>query len=230
MALKVIATGLPRTGTSSLKVALQTLGFGPCQHMDNLFNAPHLVDQWIELFETGTTDFKLLFADFQSITDFPGCLNYRQLLEAYPDAKVILNRRDPESWYESLLKTVYAVVPKTPETKAILQAKGNLDAKFKGVQKGMALVEVYLLNRFFDGDFLNKEQAIKRYLQHEAEVRAFVPANQLLELPLGAGWEPLCDFLDVSVPAEEYPYKNKRHDFLQQLGSLLEGGGTLQIK
>jgi hypothetical protein len=230
MNVRVIATGLPRTGTSSLKAALQEIGYGPCQHMENLFNTPRLVGLWIELFETGTTDFNALLEGFQSTSDFPGCLHYQKLMEVHPDAKIILNQRDPEQWYESIVKTIYAVVPRTEEEKANLNEKAKQSPKFAGMAKGLKFVDDYLLSGFLGGNILDKDDAIKRYLAHEAEVKAFVPADRLLELPLGAGWKPLCEFLDVPVPTSEYPFKNKRNDFLKQLGGAIKGGGDLTIK
>lgn len=227
---RVLATGLPRTGTSSLKAALQQLGFGPCQHMEDLFNNPHLIDLWIQLFETGNTDFSALLDGYQSTTDFPGCLHYQKILEVHPTTKIILNQRDPEEWYESILKTIYVVVPRTDEQKAALNEKAKHSPKFAGMAKGLKFVDDYLLTGCLGGTILDKEETIKRYRAHEAAVKAFVPSGQLLELPLGAGWEPLCDFLQVPVPQEEYPYKNKRNDFLQQLGGAIQGGGQLTIK
>ncbi|MEM9836195.1 MAG: sulfotransferase family protein [Bacteroidota bacterium] len=230
MSLQVMAVGLPRTGTSSLKAALQMLGFGPCQHMDNLFSAPDLVDLWIELYETGQTDFNTLFADFHSVTDFPACFCYRELMAAYPDVKVILNYREPGSWYASMLRTIHAVVPTTPEEKAALLEKGQTDPRFLAIAKALALVEVYLLDRPFGGQFLDKGKAIQRYEQHYAAVRQYVPAPQLLEVELGMGWESICNFLEVEVPSESYPFKNKTNDFQEQIGKMITGGGELTIK
>lgn len=230
MALEILAVGVPRTGTSSLKAALNTLGFGGCMHMDELFNQPHLVDYWIELYETGTTDFDVLFDGYRSSTDFPGCFQYEPLRNQYPDLKVILNYRDPASWYESMMKTVYPTVPKTAEAKAMLAEKGKDNPRFLGIAKTLALVEVYLLNRHYGGDFLNREKTIATYLDHCERVRREVPAGQLLEWEVSQGWEPLCAFLGVPVPEEDFPFKNKRADFQAQLGKMLSGGGKLTIK
>lgn len=113
MGIKVIGAGGPRTGTASLRQALETLGFGKCYHMEHLFNHPEQLPLWHELFETGSTDFDSLFDGFQSTVDFPGYQNYNAIFKKYPDAKVVLANRDPEEWYQSALNTVYAATPQT---------------------------------------------------------------------------------------------------------------------
>lgn len=231
MSLQILAVGLPRTGTSSLKQALIDLGFGKCMHMDELFNQPELVDLWVELYETGKTDTERLFAGYQSSTDIPGALLYKELMAAYPDLKIILNVRDAESWYTSMSNTVYPAVPKTDEVKAEMKRKGDeVHPRFHGIAKTLALVEVYLLNRFLEGDFENKEKAIAKFNEHEAAVKDFVPADQLLTFDVKDGWAPLCEFLDVEVPETDFPFKNTTANFQQQIGGMLKGGGKLEIK
>lgn len=229
MSLKVLGLGLPRTGTSSLKAALELLGFGQCAHMEGLFANPVKTGQWIELFETGTTDYANLFDGYQSSTDFPGCLLYPELSTQYPDLKFVLGLRDPEQWYESMLKTVYAAVPHTEEARSELRTKGALSPKFYSIGKALGLVDVYLFQRFLAGEFLDKEATIARYLAFQNEVRTCVPAHQLLEFDVQQGWEPLCAFLGVPVPDAPFPYKNKRLDFQQQIGKMLSSGGELTI-
>ncbi len=230
MSLQVIAVGPPRTGTSSLKVALQSLGFARCMHMDELFNQPNLVDHWIELFETGKTDFATLFAGYQSSADFPGCLAYRELMAHYPEAKFIVNYRDADAWYDSMLETVYAFVPRTAEQKQSLLEKGEQDPRYLGIAKTLALVEVYLLERHYAGQFADRERTIARYHRFFTEVRETIPASRRLDYRLGDGWEPLCSFLGKDVPTESFPFKNKRQDFITQVGGMISGGGKLKIK
>lgn len=230
MGLKIIGGGGPRTGTASLKTAFETLGFGECQHMENLFNRPELVDNWIEFFETGKTDFDTLFDGFQSTTDFPGYLMYKELLAQYPDAKVVLNLRDPEEWYESFSKTVFRFVPQTPEQKAKLQPKIEASERFRNIAKTLGLVEVYLLKRHYKDEFLNKQQTLAIYRRFNEEIRANVPKEQLLEYRVSDGWEPLCEFLEVPVPDTDFPVRNKRKQFIAQLTKMMESGGKLEIK
>ena len=122
MSMKVIGVGGPRTGTASLKDALEILGFGRCYHMEWLFNHQEDLKYWHELFNTGKTDFDRLFQGCQSTVDFPGYLNYKALYKQYPEAKFILNDRDPEAWYESAKHTVHSVTPTTiPEKMKMLR-------------------------------------------------------------------------------------------------------------
>src|SRR5437879_5336365 len=107
--MKLIGAGFPRTGTMSTKVALEQLGFGPCYHFVTQFERPRDIDVWEMLAEGKTVDWRMLFADFHSVVDSPASIFYKQLMEVYPDAKVLLNVRDPNTWYESTLHTVYAV-------------------------------------------------------------------------------------------------------------------------
>lgn len=231
MSLQILAVGLPRTGSSSLKQALIDLGFGGCMHMDELFNQPKLVDLWIELYETGKTDTETLFSGYQSSTDFPGALLYKELLAVYPDLKIIINNRDAESWYKSMINTVHDVVPHTEEDKAVLKKKGeDIHPRFLGIAKTLELVEAYLFEKYFGGDFLDKEKTIARYNEHTDRVRAEVPASQLFEFDVKDGWDPLCEFLDVPVPTEDFPFKNKTKDFQEQVGGMIKGGGALKIK
>ncbi len=213
-----------------MKVALQALGFGNCAHMQELFGNPVKRNQWIELFETGKTDFDDLFAGYQSSTDFPGCLLYAELAEQYPGLKFILTLRDPEDWYESVLRTVYDVVPHTQEAKNALLLRGETNPKLKSIAGGLELVEEYLLQQHYAGEFLDKEATIARYLAFQNELRTRVPAQNMLEFKISDGWEPLCAFLGVPVPNEPFPFKNKRKDFQEQIGKMIHTGGELAIK
>jgi len=230
MALKVIGAGGPRTGTASLKTAFETLGFGECQHMETLFNRPELVDHWVEFFETGKTDLEALFDGFQSTSDFPAYLMLPQLLEKYPDAKFVLTLREPESWYESAIRTVYAYTPKTFRQKLKLLPKKIKSPRFRGIAKTLRLVEVYLWKRQYQGQFLNKEKAIEIYEQTNEKTRALIPKDQLLEYRISDGWEPLCEFLGVPVPDVPFPHRNQRDQFIAQLSKMMSSGGTFKIK
>lgn len=230
MGLKVIGAGGPRTGTASLKTALEIIGFGKCYHMEGLFNNPDQVKYWVELFETGTTDFDTLFEGYQSTVDFPGYMVYKELLGKYPDAKVVLNLRDPEEWYDSAINTVYAATPQTLGQKLNIMKKMIASSRFRKIAKTFRLAERYLWGRQFQGDFKNKAKAIEIYNRFNDEVRAFVPADQLLEFRVSDGWEPLCNFLGVPVPVEPFPFKNKRKEFKEQMGRMLSTGEQLQLK
>ena len=230
MSLKVIGAGGPRTGTASLHDALEILGFGNCYHMQHLFNNPDDIKYWVELFETGTTDFESMLDGFQSTVDIPGYLHYKKFLELYPDAKVVLSNRDPEEWYESAINTVYAVTPQTIGQKLGMLKKMILSKRFRKISKAFMLVEKYLWKGHYQGKFKDKEHTLNIYRNFNQEVIDSVPADQLLLFDPKDGWEPLCNFLEVPVPNVPYPFKNKRKEFKEQIREMMETGGQLTLK
>jgi len=230
MALKVIGAGGPRTGTASLKDALEILGFGKCYHMEYLFNHPEQVKYWHELFDTGTVDFNAMFEGFQSTVDFPGYLNYKALFNKYPDAKVILNDRDPEEWYDSAINTVHAATPQTLGQKLNLMKKMLLSSRFRKIAKSFMLVEKNLWKKHYHGQFKDKELALQIYKDFNEDIKSSIPEDQLLVYQIKDGWAPLCDFLNVPVPDAAFPYKNKRKEFKEQIAQMMNTGGHLKLK
>lgn len=118
--MKVIGAGFGRTGTMSLKAALEELGYGPCYHMTDVFEHPEHIRMWEAATRGEPVDWDELFAGYQATVDWPGAAFYRELMEVFPDAKVLLSLRDPEKWYESTRNTIYATVNPSPEMIAAL--------------------------------------------------------------------------------------------------------------
>ena len=112
MNLEIIGAGLARTGTMSLKLALEQLGYGPCFHMIEMLKDPHQLKLLDVSHPQGSPKWSLFFEGYRSTTDYPACLYYKELLDLNPNAKVILTVRDPDSWYESVKNTVYRGKPK----------------------------------------------------------------------------------------------------------------------
>src|SRR5438874_1458645 len=106
MALEVIGSGLGRTGTLTLKTALEMLGFGPCNHMVAGLGNPEQIPFWNRAAKGEPVDWEELYGGYRATVDWPGCHFFAQLAERYPDAKVILSRRDSERWYESMSETI----------------------------------------------------------------------------------------------------------------------------
>jgi hypothetical protein len=183
--LSIIGAGWPRTGTTSLKQALAQLGIAPCYHMhDYLRDAAHRA-MWAQAYADRFRDWDRLFAGYQAALDWPASVFWRELRAHYPEARVILTRRDPDEWYESMASTVFrAAQEPTPSTL-----------------------------RLFDGIVDDKAHVLARLARHEEEVQREVPPAQLLVMELGEGWERLCAFLDLPIPAEPYPFKFKREEF-----------------
>ncbi len=198
MTIKVIGAGFGRTGTASFKSALETLGFGPCYHMFELIS--HL-DQLplLQAARKGTLDnWELILQTYGSTTDWPACNYYQAHLRAYPDAKVVLTTRDPEKWYESVAATIYPITMRSTEGADPQQAAHT------------QYVRDLVWSDTFDGKFEDKAYAIGVFSQHIEQVKQNVPAEKLLLFDVQEGWEPLCAFLGVSVPAEPFPRLNDR--------------------
>ncbi len=191
MALKVIGAGLGRTGTMSLKAALEILGFGPCYHMTECLpkGARHW-QQWINA-ANASPDWPAIFAGYQSTLDFPSCTNYQALADFYPDAKVILTVRDPERWFESTQETIFA-----PHWMEYLETAEM--GKFM-----MPHINDHFQNRMHDKDYL-----IQCFNQHIENVKKNIPAERLFIYEIKQGWIPLCEFLQVPRPTEDFPNIN----------------------
>jgi hypothetical protein len=201
--LKVIGLGYPRTGTMSLKHALEQLGFGPCYHMIEVFNRPEDVAFWRDAIR-GPVDWQEIFTDFQSTTDAPACHFWRQLFRQCPDARFVLTVRDADAWYDSFYTTVY---------QAMLHPERAPDEDHRIVQQ---MARELILDTMFGGRFGDREQAIEIYHQHNQEVAAAIPPDQLLVFDVAEGWGPLCRFLDMPVPAEPFPRSNTRVQFQER--------------
>ena len=191
MALKVIGAGFGRTGTMSMKVALEQLGLGPCYHMvECLPRGPEHWQKWIDA-ANGKPDWDSLFAGFGSTVDFPACTSYEALAAHYSDAKVILTVRDPESWFESTQETIFEPL--------WVEYQGGVE-----MGKFMKLtINDYLQNRMHD-----REHLIRRFEEHAEEVRKAIPASRLLVFEVKDGWEPLCEFLELPKPDTDFPFVN----------------------
>ena len=206
--MKIIGAGFGRTGTMSLKVALEELGFGPCYHMTEVFAHPEHTGFWISAWRGEPADWNGILGGYEAAVDWPACTFYEELMERHPDAKVILSVRDPERWYESVRNTIYelsVVIPRHPIYRIgyklvnffVLRGSGNVDLAGEIIWQGT-----------FDGRFEDKTHAIEVFEHHNAEVQRRVPENRLLVYDVKAGWGPLCEFLGVEEPDEPFPHTN----------------------
>jgi Sulfotransferase domain len=195
--LKVIGTGFGRTGTQSLKFALEQIGFGPCYHMMEVFPRPQHVGEWAKAARGERIDWDTLFQGFTSTVDWPSTRFWHELIARYPDAKVIHTERDPEVWYKSFSSTIQEALghDRPPEMAAWSE-----------------MVQRILTEQTFGGDY-RKENVLKVYAAHNAEVRRAIPAARRLDYDIAQGWEPLCRFLGVSVPATPFPKTNSTAEF-----------------
>lgn len=222
MALKIIGAGFGRTGTLSVCTALNQLGF-PCYHMfevlENPRNRSHL-GFWAGVAEAPPAvqhDWNQVFEHYTAAVDNPACCVWRELMQAYPDAKVLLtlHPRGADAWYESTIDTIYFT-----ETKwqfKVLEWFTPFGRKFGRMSRRL------IWQRSHRGTMVDRAQAIAHYQRHIDEVRAAVPANRLLVFSVDQGWEPLCRLLGVPVPETPFPNVNDRAAIKAIIGKMQRG-------
>lgn len=205
MPIEVIGAGLGRTGTLSLKTALEELGFGPCYHMIEVFAHIDHARTWDAAARGEPVDWDRLFEGYRATVDWPGCSFYRQLLAAYPEAKVVLTVRDPERWYDSARHTIYFVRHAFPRWAAWIRP---------GIRVFRRMTDRVIWDGMFRGRFEDRAVAIEVFNRHNEQVRRDVPADRLLVYEVSQGWEPLCRFLGVPVPeGKPFPHVNDATEF-----------------
>ena len=203
--MKVICAGWGRTGTRSLKYALEYINKQPSYHMQNILLNKQDAKKWHDLIfnDKKNYDWENIYKGYGACLDFPSCNYYKELMEFYPDAKVILNLRDDKSWVKSwnvlnnkILKSfTFRFIAKLPNTSFKLQ---------KDIHNEMILGP--------RGAFQNSktdEEKMKRFNEWNQSVIDNVPKDRLLIYKASEGWEPICKFLNVDVPDIPFPYKNK---------------------
>lgn len=205
MSLKVFGAGFGRTGTLSLQAALEELGFTRCYHMREVLTHPQHVSVWSATTRGEAVDWDALFASYQAAVDWPVCAFYRQLMDRYPDARVILTVRDADRWYESARQTIFYVRRAFPPWATWF---------FPRMRRFTRMLDELIWDGTFHGRFLEKEHAVAVFQRHNEEVRRSVPADRLLVYEVSQGWEPLCAFLGVAVPKDRpFPRLNDTAEF-----------------
>ena len=209
--VRVIGSGFGRTGTSSLKKALELLGFGPCYHMQEVFRRPSHARAWGQWRPGASPDVDRLFAKFGAAVDFPAALVYEQLLDRFPDAKVVHTVRDPDRWYDSTADTIYRAreVFRSAPLRFVSQIRDLYE-----------MLDVVIWDGLFHGRFEDRRHAIGVYEEWTRQVVATVPPDRLLVFDVADGWEPLCDFLDVPVPDRPFPRINDKAIFQRRLRAI----------
>jgi sulfotransferase family protein len=203
MPLSVIGAGFGRTGTMSLKLALDQLGFGPCYHMTEVFKNPKASGYWEAAADGKPVDWEEVFAGYRSSVDWPGATFYKQLADVYPEAKVILTVRDPEAWFESTQATIFS-------------------RHFRDdTQDPWQRMVLKVISDLFDRQMTDKAKLIAVYKRHNEEVRRTIASERLLVYDVAQGWEPLCRFLGVEVPSEPMPKVNSTEEFRRNLAAKL---------
>ena len=204
--MKVFGAGFGRTGTMSLKIALEKLGTGPCYHMREVITHPSHIKLWYDISRGEDPNWNRLFSGFNSAVDFPVCLFYEQLINKFPDAKFILTLRDFDTWYISTANTIYKVPSILPDW-------------FKGVVYPIRIFIAMQVNLIwvglFKNNFSDRESTELVYNEHIESVKKTIPADKLLIYRINEGWGPLCEFLNVENPKIPFPKVNDTAEMLR---------------
>jgi hypothetical protein len=219
--MRVIGVGLARTGTVSLKAAVEQLGFGPCFHSRYVLDHADRLPLWNAAANGETVDWGTLFEGYGSSMAWPGAAFWRQLMAYYPDAKAILTERDPERWYDSVKNTIYQLTG--DGTGDLVEAAREQIPSINGMHR---FNRTLIWDGFFGGRFGDREHALRAFEEHNAAVRREVPADRLLVFSVREGWEPLCRFLDVPVPDEPFPHLNDTDTYWAQVRDRLAETST----
>ena len=200
--IQIVGAGMGRTSTMSLKQALEMLGFAPCHHMTEMRNVPQTSDGWRRAALGEAVDFAALLAGYQASCDWPSAAFWRQILQRFPAAKVILTERPEEQWWQSISNTIFKSLRLPPAEDATPE---------RLAQREMA--KAVIIDGTFGGEVDDREHVLRIYRAHNAAVKAEVPPERLLVFDGGQGWAPLCAFLGVPVPEAPYPNTNTTEDF-----------------
>ena len=208
MTLRVVGAGLGRTGTHSLKVALERLLDAPCYHMLEVLQHPESIQVWQDALDRKPVDWNAFMDGYAAAVDWPVVAFWAELADTFPDAIVLLSTRSSaEAWWKSADETIFAVT------------RRGVDDANPDMQAQMHMIEG-LFERFTpqwnadDGG----EAARRAYDEHNAHVRATVPAERLVDWMPGDGWEPICAALDLPLPDEPFPHVNTTDEFRLMVG------------
>lgn len=206
MTLRVVGAGLGRTGTHSLKNALELLLDAPCYHMIEVFGRPDDIPVWHRAVNGDQPDWNTFLAGYDAAVDWPVCAFWREVSAANPDAVILLStRRSADAWWQSASNTIFHIMDND-----VGPADDNMTA-----QRDMAIA---MLNNTFTPNWQDETNAKRAYEAHNADVRASAPADRLIDWQPGDGWAPICEKLGLPVPSEPFPHVNTTDDFRAMLG------------
>ena len=204
-----------------MKAALETMGLGSAYHMTEVFTRPEHVRFWEAARRGERVDWNGFFSGYGVAVDWPACAFYEELMEAFPDASVILTVRDPERWYESARNTIYGIHGISAGSAPIRLAFAFAGLIVPGVTGIARLADGIVWQDTFGGRFEDKDHAIETFRRHNEEVRRRVPPERLLVYDVKEGWAPLCGFFGVEVPDEPFPHLNDTREMRRRLLGLV---------
>lgn len=202
--LQVLGVGMHRTGSMSLKVALERLGFGPCYHGMEALRRCRDGRHWMNAYEAaGDFDWPVIFDDYRAAMDWPTIYFWEKLINVYPEAKVVLTVRDPDSWWHSHV-SMFEQGGAASQEITNHHAEWVEESGFADMQLALGTIPPAV----FDGRLFDREHCQRVFAEHNAAVQGAVPSDRLLVYRVEDGWQPLCDFLGVDAPDEDFPRIN----------------------
>ncbi|CAI2731956.1 unnamed protein product [Schistosoma spindalis] len=233
--LSVIGAGLPRTGTLSMKKALEIIYTQPCYHGYELVTRKQCdIPRWqmlVDEVRTTRREEKIhkylseILTGYGSVVNTHACWLYKEMMTLYPNAKVVLTVRDKNDWLTSFRQVI---MPKSdgPRRKQFEEAKRR-----SGIPLDLDKLATDSFKLAFqknDIDFDDDAMLLECYEEHIKTLQENIPSTRLLVHRLGDGWEPLCRFLNVDIPVNiPYPEAGKQSD-LQNLRELIKNCGSIQ--
>jgi sulfotransferase family protein len=219
--MRLIGAGLPRTGTLSQKVALEMLGVAPCYHMVNVLADLDEAQVWRRALD-GEAPWEELFDGFQATVDWPGSFFYRELVELYPEAKVLLSVRDADAWERSMRQTIWGIFYGDMLIRDLSFARTRVDPKWRGYIEMME--QMWQQSGLIADGAATSSDSMKSAMERfNEEVQRTVPPERLLVWSVSDGWEPLCEFLELPIPDTDFPHLNDSNQFAERIidGALL---------
>jgi len=207
MTLSVINAGFGRTGTMSIKMALEELGIGPCHHMESVFNDPSQLPFWQKATNGEYINWDDVFNGYKSAVDWPSAHYWKELAEFYPDSKVLLSIRSPERWWESYSSTI----------KKLLERIDEIPEEYP--RSVVKMANKIITEQTFDGVTSNKEHVLAAFEKRINDVKQVIPDHRLLIFDVTEGWPPLCKFLGVPIPESVFPHSNTQVEFWDVFGA-----------
>ena len=217
MTLHVIGAGFGRTGTASLKAALEILGYNKTHHMFEVMDSKQQMALWHDVAMGKEPDWDAIYAGFPAAVDFPTASYWRELSDYYPDAKVVLTTRSSDSWWKSARATIIAIGKAPPAWARAL---------IPPIRQNVEMTNGTVWHRMFDGRQFEEAHAKRMFEQHNAAVQAELPPERLLVFEVKQGWEPLCAFLGKPVPDQPFPHVNDSAEFSKLIRNIKWGFGT----
>ncbi len=210
MPLEIVGAAFGRTGTNSLKLALEHLGFGPCHHMYEVRDHPEQLPYWQAAARGELPAWDEVFADYRSCVDWPSARFWREIAAHYSDAKVLLTLRPEESWFRSVHATIYPVIA------------GRAEREPGHFRDTMEMAHEIIVAQTFGGRLDERDHALAVYRAYAEDVRRTIAPERLLAYDVSEGWAPLCAFLGVPVPDLPFPRTNTSEEFREARPSVFD--------